>query len=76
MADVCHLENRLLAITQQPIAHDFSEILRDETVSQNFGNGTVTRVPRNIFLVFLMQFVWAPVSGGGFRIVPVVYKSV
>jgi len=48
MADCRNLSRRL---------PDFSVILRGEAVfSQNFGNGTDTRVPQNVFLVFLIQF--------------------
>ena len=28
----------------------------EESFSYNFGNGTFTRVPQNVFFVFLMQF--------------------
>jgi len=56
MADDRHIEI-LLAITQQPIARfQLNFAWRSSFFLQNFGNVTDTRIPLNVFLVFLMQF--------------------
>ena len=49
MADSRHIENCFLAIIK------WNFVWRS-SFSQNFDNGTDTRVPQNTFLVFLMQF--------------------
>jgi len=55
--DCCRFKNRFLAIIQQPIVFwcQWNFVWRS-SFSQNFCNGTDTRIPQNVIVVFLMQF--------------------
>jgi len=63
MSDKRHIENFILAITQQPIARFQWNFAWGSSFTQNFGNGTVRRhVPQNVF--YYPTAVWATASGG------------
>jgi len=67
MADGCHVENQFLAMSQQPIARFQCNFAWGIDFSQNFGNGTNTRVLQNVISSF-SDAVWTSASGA-FRIV-------